>query len=71
MKRFRIVKEQVLAYEGRPVEIVPLYRIEQRHHLLWIFAWWSTPSFALNKWFSQSEVAEQFVWQKYPNALII
>ena len=71
MKRFRIVKRLVSSYEDKPVSTVVRYTIEQEHHILRFLCWWSIPSFVGNKIFNMAEIAEQFVWQNYPNAIIV
>lgn len=71
MKRFRIVKRLMSIYEDKPVPTVVKYTVEQEHHIFGFLHWWSTPSFAKNMMFNYIEKAEQFVWQKYPNAVII
>lgn len=71
MKRFRIVKRLVSVYEDKPVSTVVKYTVEQEHHIFGFLRWWSTPSFVRNMMFNHTKIAEQFVWQKYPNAVII
>lgn len=65
MKTFRIVKDWVKIGENEAVR----YKVEQRHHFMWLFHWWKVPSFAPEP-FRYTDAAIYCVRDKYPNAVI-
>lgn len=66
MKTFRIVKEWV---ERKGKELVQ-FKVEQRHHFMWLFHWWKAPKFAANELFAYPNTAEDFILSYYPDAVI-
>ena len=66
MKTFRIVKQWVKRREKELVQ----FKIEQRHHFMWIFHYWKTPKFAANELFAYPNIAENFILSYYPDAVI-
>lgn len=65
MKTFRIVKDWVKIGENEYVR----FKVEQRHHFMWLFRWWKAPNFAPEP-FRYTDEAIQCVRYKYPNAVI-
>jgi hypothetical protein len=65
MKIFRIVKQWVKIKENECVR----FKVEQRHHFMWLFHWWKVPSFAPEPFKGPSQAVE-CVRDKYPNAVI-
>lgn len=66
MKTFRIVKKWVKIGDNEVVR----FKVEQRHHFMWLFHWWKAPSF-LPVPFRYVDLAIQCVRYKYPNAVVL
>ena len=62
-KVFRITKK-------RDTDYCP-FLLEQRHTLLFIFHFWSSPEFAPPHWFENVEEAAKHVLEECPNAVIL
>lgn len=69
MKTFRIVKEWVKIGGDTPDCEYVRFKVEQRHHFMWLFHWWKAPSFAPEP-FRYTDEAIYRVRDKYPNAVI-
>lgn len=66
MKTFRIVKDWVKIGENEAVR----FKVEQRHHFMWLWHWWKVPKFAANELFAYPNIAENFILSYYPDAVI-
>ena len=69
-KEFRIVDALNIAKCDEKNLVVFQYKVEQRHHLLWLVHWWGTPNFLPPHSFATSDEAAKYVWSLYPNATI-
>jgi len=68
-KVFRIIKND-LSKEGSMAFYPLLYRIEQRHTVLFFIHWWGTPSFAPPHLFTNDCDAIKHIKEHYPNVIV-